>query len=367
MLPTRAEMLARRSSRCASRRSKCFATSSAEGVDREARRQGIRTHVCEALLGREALCRIVQTRRRRSRRGAGGPVPAATSRAGGLDPCLVGDVECHDPQPGLLRSQCNQVRFERRPATRCEHLQRTAARQAAGGRIRGRCRGWRRSPAHGCRRERKSAYCGASRSGSGGEMHVQGSQRLRTGSARGDATARGHRVFVRTAVVEGRPPLLLIHGYPTASYDWVRVWPRLAARYSLYALDLLGFGSSEKPRDCDHPIALQADLCMALLDDWRRAGRPRAGARLWRHGRAGTPRARAGRPAASREHGVPERRAVPGEHRARPIQKLLANPLLGRCSRTPWGTRSSRRPCCRLRGASRRPVRSCRPLGADRE
>ena len=51
----------------------------------------------------------------------------------------------------------------------------------------------------------------------------------------------GHEVFVRTAVTPGRPPLLLIHGYPTASYDWIRVWPLLAERHSLYALDLLGF------------------------------------------------------------------------------------------------------------------------------
>lgn len=79
-------------------------------------------------------------------------------------------------------------------------------------------------------------------------------------------TLAGHRILVRTEVTEGRPPLLLIHGYPTASYDWVRVWPALAARHSLYALDLLGFGLSDKPRDSTYPIALQADLCMALLD-----------------------------------------------------------------------------------------------------
>ena len=97
---------------------------------------------------------------------------------------------------------------------------------------------------------------------------MQGSQRLQDW-IKGGQTRRlaGYDVFVRTAVTPGRPPLLLIHGYPTASYDWVRVWPRLASRYSLYALDLLGFGLSAKPADTDYPIGLQADLCMALLDD----------------------------------------------------------------------------------------------------
>jgi pimeloyl-ACP methyl ester carboxylesterase len=76
----------------------------------------------------------------------------------------------------------------------------------------------------------------------------------------------GRRVFVRTASTPGKPPLLLIHGFPTASYDWHRLWAALAAHYSLYALDMLGFGLSEKPADCDYPIALQADLCQALLD-----------------------------------------------------------------------------------------------------
>jgi pimeloyl-ACP methyl ester carboxylesterase len=75
----------------------------------------------------------------------------------------------------------------------------------------------------------------------------------------------GRRIFARTAIVEGRRPLLLIHGYPTASYDWHAVWAPLAERYSLYALDMLGFGLSEKPRDVYYAIELQADLCQALL------------------------------------------------------------------------------------------------------
>lgn len=161
-------------------------------------------------------------------------------------------------------------------------------------------------------------------------MQVEGSQRLRDWISGGEMRQlAGRRVFVRTAVAEGRPPLLLIHGYPTASYDWARVWPRLATRYSLYALDLLGFGSSEKPRDCDYPIALQADLCMALLEDCGVHG-----ADVLAHDYGDTvaqellAREREGRlrlaSMAFLNGGL-----FPETHRARPIQKLLANPLLG--------------------------------------
>ena len=76
----------------------------------------------------------------------------------------------------------------------------------------------------------------------------------------------GERIFVRTSVRPGLAPLLLIHGYPTSSYDWCRVWPQLAERYSLYACDMLGFGMSAKPRDAAYTIAGQADICQALLE-----------------------------------------------------------------------------------------------------
>ena len=108
---------------------------------------------------------------------------------------------------------------------------------------------------------------------------MQGSQQLADWIRSGETRVLcGQRIFVHTAVTPGRPPLLLIHGYPTASYDWSRIWPRLAARHSLYALDLLGFGLSEKPRDSHYPIAGQADLCMALLGRVRRRRSARAGA-----------------------------------------------------------------------------------------
>ncbi|MDH5177885.1 MAG: alpha/beta fold hydrolase, partial [Gammaproteobacteria bacterium] len=63
-----------------------------------------------------------------------------------------------------------------------------------------------------------------------------------------------HEIFCRVQAAPGKEPLLLIHGFPTASYDWHPLWDALAVRYSLYACDMLGFGMSAKPRDHDYPI-----------------------------------------------------------------------------------------------------------------
>jgi pimeloyl-ACP methyl ester carboxylesterase len=156
------------------------------------------------------------------------------------------------------------------------------------------------------------------------------SQRLRDWINAGETRQlAGHRIFVRTAVAPGRPPLLLIHGYPTASYDWVRVWPRLAERHSLYALDLLGFGLSAKPRDGDYPLTLQADLCMQLLEE-----RGVRSAHVLAHDYGDTvaqellAREREGRLALSSVAFL-NGGLFAETHRARPVQKLLALPVIG--------------------------------------
>jgi pimeloyl-ACP methyl ester carboxylesterase len=76
---------------------------------------------------------------------------------------------------------------------------------------------------------------------------------------------RGHPIFVRTAGDPQAEALLLVHGFPTASWDWEALWPALAARYRVYALDLIGFGLSAKPRRYDYSLLDQADLCEAWL------------------------------------------------------------------------------------------------------
>jgi pimeloyl-ACP methyl ester carboxylesterase len=69
---------------------------------------------------------------------------------------------------------------------------------------------------------------------------------------------QGQTVFVRVA--GSGPALLLIHGYPTASYDWHRVWPELAQHFTLVAVDMLGLGLSDKPSALPYSIPAHADL-----------------------------------------------------------------------------------------------------------
>lgn len=63
------------------------------------------------------------------------------------------------------------------------------------------------------------------------------------------------------------PPLLLIHGIGAgcSSYEWRHVFGALAEKHTVYALDLLGFGKSDKPR-----VAYSADLYLDLIDDFCR-------------------------------------------------------------------------------------------------
>jgi pimeloyl-ACP methyl ester carboxylesterase len=58
--------------------------------------------------------------------------------------------------------------------------------------------------------------------------------------------------------------MTLLHGFPSSSYDWARVSPRLAAHHELLLFDFLGFGASEKPATHEYSIHEQADLVEAI-------------------------------------------------------------------------------------------------------
>jgi pimeloyl-ACP methyl ester carboxylesterase len=59
--------------------------------------------------------------------------------------------------------------------------------------------------------------------------------------------------------------LICIHGFPTASWDWHRVWPDLVKRFRVIALDMIGFGFSDKPKEYVYSIHDQATLHENLL------------------------------------------------------------------------------------------------------
>ena len=70
----------------------------------------------------------------------------------------------------------------------------------------------------------------------------------------------GQQIFTRTGGNKSAPALVLIHGYPSASWDWEGMWQALTQRYYVITLDMLGFGFSAKPKDARYLITEQADI-----------------------------------------------------------------------------------------------------------
>ena len=87
----------------------------------------------------------------------------------------------------------------------------------------------------------------------------------------------GWRLRERASLAGGRvawdrlgegAPIVLVHGTPSWSYVWRNVAPVLAERFSVYLLDLLGYGDSERREDQDISITAQGRLLAELLDRW---------------------------------------------------------------------------------------------------
>jgi pimeloyl-ACP methyl ester carboxylesterase len=88
--------------------------------------------------------------------------------------------------------------------------------------------------------------------------------------------ARGHRLALDgrsvwvldvPAIDDGaQDPLLVLHGFPSCSFDWRNVLEALRARRRVIAVDFLGFGLSDKP-DLRYGMRLQADVIEAVARD----------------------------------------------------------------------------------------------------
>ncbi|MFH1808566.1 MAG: alpha/beta fold hydrolase [Pseudomonadota bacterium] len=75
----------------------------------------------------------------------------------------------------------------------------------------------------------------------------------------------GVRLHVRDSGGGSHHAVLLIHGYASSMATWVANFDALAAQHRVIAVDLKGFGESEKPAG-DYSPAAQATLLVHLLD-----------------------------------------------------------------------------------------------------
>src|SRR5215813_8792425 len=81
------------------------------------------------------------------------------------------------------------------------------------------------------------------------------------------ATVQGRQLFYREAGPPGGPAVVLLHGFPTSSFMFRDLIPRLADRYHVIAPDFLGFGLSDAPavEDFDYSFDALAALTGDLL------------------------------------------------------------------------------------------------------
>jgi pimeloyl-ACP methyl ester carboxylesterase len=70
--------------------------------------------------------------------------------------------------------------------------------------------------------------------------------------------ADGVSIFYREAGVASAPVVLLLHGFPTSSFQYRELIPRLADRYRVVAPDLPGFGFTEVPAQRDYKYSFDA-------------------------------------------------------------------------------------------------------------
>lgn len=77
----------------------------------------------------------------------------------------------------------------------------------------------------------------------------------------------GARIHYQEFGDAAKPPMILIHGYTASVYVWKTVAPILAdAGFRVIAIDLLGFGYSEKPSWFDYSIQSQARMVSRFMD-----------------------------------------------------------------------------------------------------
>lgn len=77
------------------------------------------------------------------------------------------------------------------------------------------------------------------------------------------------RVFYRLSAESSDEITLCLHGFPSSSFDYHKIWSELADNFSsVLAFDMIGYGFSDKPAgNFDYTTFNQTDVLQALLEN----------------------------------------------------------------------------------------------------
>jgi pimeloyl-ACP methyl ester carboxylesterase len=86
---------------------------------------------------------------------------------------------------------------------------------------------------------------------------------------KGTVETEGCQIAYTEAGSESSPPVLFLHGIMSHRGVWSRTMERLQQDFHCVAIDHLGFGDSEKPKDADYSIQKQAERALKVADHFR--------------------------------------------------------------------------------------------------
>lgn len=75
----------------------------------------------------------------------------------------------------------------------------------------------------------------------------------------------GHEIFYHLSKPSDEI-VLCLHGFPSASFDYHKIWDGLTDRFAVLAFDLIGYGFSAKPANFDYTTFRQVDILQSLVE-----------------------------------------------------------------------------------------------------
>lgn len=78
-------------------------------------------------------------------------------------------------------------------------------------------------------------------------------------------TLAGAKVYCEY-ILNGKPPIILIHGFVSSTHTFHRIMPLLQKEFSVIAIDLIGFGRSEKSTKFIYSYANYARVIVECMD-----------------------------------------------------------------------------------------------------